>query len=106
MFDATVASPQFADYSGFRPIVQAIIDRSSAFDGPVYLFNGDSHVYNADRPLASGSSWLGFYGVTTPADNLRRITVDGSTGVDDYLKVTVEPRSADVLTWTRVPFTG
>jgi hypothetical protein len=45
MFDPTVASPQFSDYSAFKPIVQAIIDEASAFDGPVYLFNGDSHVY-------------------------------------------------------------
>jgi hypothetical protein len=61
MFDVTVAIPQFADYSGFRPIGQAIIDRSSAFDGPVYLFNGDSHVYNTDQPLVAGSSWMSFY---------------------------------------------
>jgi hypothetical protein len=70
MFDPTVASPQFSDYSAFKPIVQAIIDEASAFDGPVYLFNGDSHVYNQDHPLASGSSWLSFYGVTGTADNL------------------------------------
>jgi hypothetical protein len=44
MFDPTVASPQFSDYSAFKPIVQTIIDEASAFDGPVYLFNGDSHV--------------------------------------------------------------
>ena len=69
MFDVTVAIPQFADYSGFRPIGQAIIDRSSAFDGPVYLFNGDSHVYNTDQPLVAGSSWMSFYEVSGSADN-------------------------------------
>ena len=60
MFDVTVANPQIADYSAFKPIVQAIIDRSSRFAGPVYLFNGDSHVYNSDKPLAAGSRWLSF----------------------------------------------
>jgi hypothetical protein len=34
------------------------------------------------------------------------MTVDGSTGVDDYLRVTIDPDNKDVLTWTRVPFTS
>ncbi|MCU1630287.1 MAG: hypothetical protein JWP64_5236 [Pseudonocardia sp.] len=106
MFDPTVPNPQFADYSSFQPIVRDIAARSAAYGGPVYLFNGDSHVYNADTPLAPGSPWLGFYGVTTPATNLSRITVDGSTGVDDYLRVTVNPTGAQALTVTKVPFTG
>ena len=91
MFDPTVSNPTFASYSGFQEIVRTIARRSAAFDGPVYLFNGDSHVYNSDTPLASGSSWLSFYGVTTPAPNLTRVTVDGSTGVNGYLRVTVKP---------------
>jgi len=63
-------------------------------------------VYNSDNPLAAGSKWLQLYGVTTPVANLSRVTVDGSTGVDDYLRVTIDPRNEDVLTWTRVPFTS
>ena len=106
MFDVTVAIPQFADYSGFRPIGQAIIDRSSAFDGPVYLFNGDSHVYDTDQPLVAGSSWMSFYEVSGSADNLNRVTVDGSAGVNDYLRVSVRPSTASVLTVEKVPFTS
>lgn len=106
MFDPTVPDPAFADYSAFQPIVQTIAAESAAFHGPVYLFNGDSHVYNVDAPLAAGSSWLGFYGVTSPVSNLTRVTVDGSTGVSDYLRVTVEPRNPQVLSWTKVPFTS
>jgi hypothetical protein len=106
MFDVTVADPQIADYSAFKPIVQAIIDRSSTFAGPVYLFNGDSHVYNSDKPLAAGSAWLSFYGVTGNADNLNRVTVDGSNGVNDYLRVSVRPSTASVLTVEKVPFTS
>ena len=53
MFDPTY-TPSFAtDISAFQPLVQTLVDESSAFDGPVYLVNGDSHVYNSDRPLAS-----------------------------------------------------
>ena len=104
MFDPTVPNPAFSNYSAFQEIVRTIAQRSAAFDGPVYLFNGDSHVYNTDTPLGPGSSWLGFYGVTTPAPNLTRITVDGSNGVNDYLRVTVEPNDPKVLTWEKVPF--
>jgi hypothetical protein len=106
MFDPTVPDPTFADYYGFQPIVAAIARESATFNGPVYLFNGDSHVYQSDKPLASGSKWLAFYNVTSPVSNLSRITVDGSTGVHDYLKVTVHSHGRAVLTWTRVPFTS
>jgi len=36
--------------------------------------------------------------------NLSRITVDGSTTVDNYLRVTVNQHGRQVLSWTRVPF--
>lgn len=104
MFDPTVSDPAFADYYGFQPIVAALARESAAFDGPVYLFNGDSHSYNNDKPLAAGSKWLSFYGIGEPVPNLTRVTVDGSTNVNNYLRVTVHQRGPEVLTWTRVPF--
>ncbi|MDX6229736.1 MAG: hypothetical protein QOI76_3126 [Frankiales bacterium] len=104
MFDPTVATPSFADYYGYQPIVAAIAREARDFRGPVYLFNGDSHVYNSDAPLAAGSPWLAFYGITTPLTNLSRVTVDGSTGVNNYLKVSVNGHGNDVLSWTRIPF--
>ena len=106
MFDPTVPTLTFADVYGFQAIVRAIARESGAFKGPVYLFNGDSHVYNAGNPLAAGSKWLTLYGVDASVPNLTRVTVDGSTGVDNYLRVTVHERSRDVLTWTKVPFIG
>lgn len=105
MFDPTY-TPSWNDISAFKPYLQAIIDESSRFGGQVYLFNGDSHVYNSDKPLASGSPWLTTYGVTGSADNLQRITCDGSSNNKDWLKVTInKPGSANVLSWTRVPYT-
>jgi hypothetical protein len=71
----------------------------------VYLFNGDSHVFNVDHPLATGSSWPAFYGVTQPLTNLTRITVDGSSNANDYLRVTVN-RGGQQISWTKVPFTA
>lgn len=106
MFDPTVTSPSFADYYAFQPIVQEIARETANFRGPVYLFNGDSHVYNSDKPLAATSAWTKFYGVTAPVDNLSRITVDGSTGDNDYLRVTIDSRNPAVLSWTRVPFSS
>ena len=32
--------------------MQALVDEARAFGRPVYLIDGDSHVYNVDRPLA------------------------------------------------------
>jgi hypothetical protein len=104
MFDPTFPRPDQMNFGAFAPIVRTIAQRAAAFPGPVYLFNGDSHQYNVDHPVGTGSSWLRFYGVDTPADNLTRITVDGSTGVNDYLRVSVEPHSRAVLSWERVPF--
>jgi hypothetical protein len=104
MFDPTY-TPAWTDISAFQPLVRALVDESRRFGGPVYLVNGDSHVYNADQPLAAGSPWLATYGVTGSADNLRRITVDGSSNNKDWLKVTINGRGAtDVLSWERVPY--
>jgi hypothetical protein len=104
MFDPTVSAPTYAGYYAFTPIVEALITEADDFQGPVYLVNGDSHVYNVDRPLAAGSSWLELYGVDGSADNLTRITVDGAADADNYLKFVVSRRG--VVTWQPVPVTA
>ena len=104
MFDPTYAVT-WADNSAFQPLVRELVAQSKAFDGEVYLFNGDSHVYNSDKPLAAGSRWLDFYGVQGSADNLTRVTVDGSSNNKDFLEVTVNrPGAEHVLSWERVPY--
>ncbi|MBI4901656.1 MAG: hypothetical protein HY829_14445 [Actinobacteria bacterium] len=104
MFDPTY-HVTWADDSAFQPLIQTLVEESAGFDGDVYLFNGDSHVYNVDRPLAAGSNWLSFYGVTGSADRLQRVTVDGSSNNKDWLSVTVNrPEAGETLSWTRVPY--
>jgi hypothetical protein len=106
MFDPTYTPNYATDISAFRPLVQTLVAEASAFRGPVYLVNGDSHVYNSDRPLATGSPWLATYGVSGSADNLERITVDGSGNNTDWLRFTVNrPRASSVLSWERIPYT-
>jgi len=97
MFDDTVPAPSYDDYAAFKPLVRALVEESSDFDGHVYLFNGDSHRFRQDTPLAAGSRWLSFYGVEGAAANLTRVTVDGSDrGETDWLKVTAQPVSDDL----------
>jgi hypothetical protein len=104
MFDATVTDPQLSDYSAFKPLVQTLVDESRRFRGASYLFNGDSHRFNQDHPLAQGSPWLSFYGVKGSSDDLHRVTVDGSDrGEADWLKVTVQEDGPDALSIEQVP---
>jgi len=104
MFDPTY-DVTWADNSAFQALVRELVAQSDAFDGEVYLFNGDSHVYNSDKPLAAGSRWLSFYGVQGSADNLTRVTVDGSSNNKDFLEVTVNrPGAEHVLSWQRIPY--
>jgi len=106
MFDPTY-TPTWNDIGAFQPWIQAIIDEALDFDGPVYLMDGDSHIYNTDTPLAAGSPWLATYDVQGSADNLKRVTVDGSSNNNDWLRVTInKPGSSSLLSWTRVPYTG
>ncbi|WP_068399300.1 metallophosphoesterase [Kribbia dieselivorans] len=106
MFDPTY-TPKPSDISAFTPLVQTLIDESNAFQGQVYLFDGDSHVYNVDQPLQAGSVWLSRYGVSGSTSNLTRITVDGSSNNHDWLKVTVNrPGAESVLSWEQVPYTS
>jgi hypothetical protein len=109
MFDPTYQPPA-TDISAFVPLVQAIIDEASTYSGDIYLFNGDSHIYNSDHPLSPGSPLLARYtalGVTGSAPNVERITVDGSNNNVDWLRVTVNrPGAAETLSWERVPYTS
>jgi hypothetical protein len=53
----------------------------------VLLLQGDTHVYKTDQPLAD-------------APDLTRIVVEGETA-SEWLRLTVDPRTRDVFTWTR-----
>lgn len=92
-----------AALSGYDRIVSALAEEATAFSGQVYLFNGDSHVFRTDQPLAANSPWLNFYRVSQPVEKLRRITLDGDVQATNFLRVRVDPRAPEPVTWTRVP---
>lgn len=103
LLDAAPVNPK--SLSGFKEIVKTIIEETNSFDGPVYLINGDSHVFAQNKPLAAGSAWLDIYDQPA-ADDLQRITVDGSANATNYVRFTVAGNSSDagVLSWKKVPF--
>jgi hypothetical protein len=109
MFDPSLLAAATANpdsVSGFREVIAAIVEETNRFDGPVYLINGDSHVYAENQPLAEGSPWLDIYNQEA-ADDLQRITVDGSANATNYMRFTVPANSATgpgALSWEKVPF--
>jgi hypothetical protein len=47
------------------------------------------------------------YGLAQPVPNLRRITVNGSTTpCHEWLKLTIDPRAADVFSYDRERYTN
>lgn len=88
--------------TAFVPIVQEIAKQARYFGKPVLLINGDSHLYEEDEPLAAKSA---AYPGAVVADNLTRITVQGSTNLPrEWLKLTITD-SATPFSWTREQFT-
>lgn len=93
-------------YSGYRnayqSIVRAIASESKAFKKPVFLFNGDTHIYAKDKPL-NNQKWLSFYGIYGGAPNLTRVSIEGETYVDEYVRVNVVS-SSEVLQIQRIDY--
>lgn len=74
--------------SAYSPIVKAIAAESLAYAGSVILINGDTHAFVNDKPLTR-SSWMGYYGISSPVTTLSRITV--RYGTYEYTRFTVFP---------------
>jgi len=108
---ADMWDPAFAgdttQFDHFRPIVQALANQALHFDGQVLLLNGDSHKFIDDHPLADPSRPENktMYGIGQDVPNLRRITVNGSTTpCHEWLKLNVDPGSAQVFSYQREEF--
>jgi hypothetical protein len=82
---------------GFSEILQRIAKHAVAFKKPVYVIQGDTHVYKVDAPLATGDA---AHGIDFAVPNLTRLVVQGSN-ITEWLKVTVDPTTEAVVTWER-----
>ena len=102
---AALPSPPKDGLSAFKPIVQKLAELSLQFQRPVLLINGDTHIFEDDRPLANldpntpiGNINTNVYGIQQPVLNLRRITVQGSTNrPGEWARLTIDPRSPQVV---------
>lgn len=105
MWDRFAAAPGGDGLDGYTGFVNELARLSVAFGKPVLLLNGDSHIFTVDKPLADPSSATGQIHKTIPVPNLTRITVQGSTVAPaEWLKLTIDPRSANLFRWQNVPF--
>jgi len=90
---------------GYTKFVQELAKLSLRFGRPVLLINGDSHLFEADHPLADPSSATGKIYGTQAVPNLTRITVQGSTNEpSEWLRLTIDPRSPGVFSWENVVY--
>jgi hypothetical protein len=89
----------------YTPFVHQIADEVTAFGGPVLLLNGDSHLYEADHPLADPTSATGKIHNTNAVPNLTRVTVQGSTNAPaEWLRLTIDTGKTQPFSWSNVPY--
>ena len=89
---------------GYTPLVQELATLSAGFGKPVLLVNGDTHVFQVERPL-DNLSLAGMVHAAPSAPNLTRITVHGDVHKPrQWLRVTVDPRTVEVFSWRNVVY--
>lgn len=105
MWDLSALAPGGDGLSAYTPFVRELARLTIAFGRPVLLINGDSHVFEADQPLADPASATGQIHATGKVPNLTRITVQGSTNAPaEWLRLTIDTRTPKVFSWTNVPY--
>jgi PKD repeat protein len=103
MWDPAQFAPGGDGLGGYDAFVQQLASLTVAYGKPVLLFNGDSHLFETDKPLADPTSATGvMHPVAFPVPNLTRVTVDGSTNFHDWVKLVVDPSTPAVFSFTRV----
>jgi hypothetical protein len=68
-------------------------------------FNGDTHLYVTDHPLADPTSATGVIHHTQAVPNPARVVVKGSTNAPaEWLRLTIDPRKLQPFRWTNVAY--
>ena len=106
MWDPAAVAPGADGLGGYTPFVRRLAELALRFGKPVLLFNGDSHLFGADQPLAVPGSATGLIHGTPAVPNLMRITVQGSTNAPaEWLRVTIDTRKdTATFSWVNVPY--
>lgn len=94
LFQADMWDPTAA-LSGFDALVQQIGSLAAAFGKPVWLLEGDSHIFRIDHPYSPGSPLFAMHPATPVAENVTRLVVEGSAGRTEYVRLTVNPNAGD-----------
>jgi hypothetical protein len=105
MWDPAAVASGGDGLDGYTNLVKRLADLCLHFGRPVLLINGDSHLFEADHPLADPSSPTGLIHGTAAVPNLTRITVQGSTNKPrEWLRLKIDPNSPEVFTWGSVVY--
>lgn len=105
MWDPAALQPGGDGLNAYTTFVRALASSTLQFGRPVLLLNGDSHLFEADHPLADPNSPTGKIHLTPAVPNLTRITVQGSTNAPaEWLRLTIDSRKSDVFSWRNVPY--
>jgi hypothetical protein len=108
MWDLDGKAP--AHIAQYKPFIDKIAAKTTAFGKPVLLFEGDSHLYRSDNPLVDGAPCViesSAGSVVACGDdaydnqpngydvpNFHRVVVHGSTFPLEWLKLSVNPRTS------------
>jgi len=104
LWDLSALAPGGDGLTGYRDLVQVLANLSIHFGRPVLLINGDSHIFEADHPLADPLSVTGRIYGTLAVPNLTRLTVEGAIDANEWLRLTVNPHSPEVFSWERIQY--
>ena len=106
MWDPAALAAGGDGLSAYTSFVKRLADLATQFGRPVLLFNGDSHLFEVDHPLAVPTSPTGVIHGTQAVPNLTRITVQGSTNAPaEWLRLTIDTRGDTAsFSWVNVPY--
>jgi hypothetical protein len=102
MWDPAAAVPGGDGLDQYNSVVNRIAKLTRDFGRPVLLINGDSHVYESDNPMSSSDPLYPIHPLGFDVPNFSRLTVHGKTEPMEWVKLTVDPASPQVFSWSRV----
>ncbi len=105
MWDLDGKLPAANHLSQYKPFIDAIAAKTTAFGKPVLLINGDSHFYRSDNPLVRGAPCTIETGTGTAVQACSATTIQASVGnpADPY---DTQPNGYNVANFHRIVVHG